>query len=290
MTNKVTAFDGATGENFGCSVDFIDANNVVIGAEKHKVSGSKKGAAYLFEYDSGTSQWVKNTVTDQIIATDGASYDFYGASVSGDGDNIITGAYRSDPSGMSAAGAGYIYDISASILPVELVSFEAELVDKQVYLTWATASEHNNDGFIVQRSEDGFNWEDLGWVDGMGDSDKLVEYAYTDRHPNSNTNYYRLNQIDYDGKNEYSDIVSIFIKIQSDFTIFPNPTSDYIHLAHSFDFEDVKSIQLFDVMGRQVKKFSLSNGALSVANIPPGCYYLVLNIGGEMLHKSIQIE
>ena len=289
LTNKVTAFDAGTNEWFGCSVDFIKADNVVIGAEKHKVGTSRRGAIYLFEYDSGTSQWVKNTITDQVVATDGATYDYFGTDVAGDGDYLYVGAFRDDDMG-SSSGSGYYYDVSASILPVDLVSFDAELVDKQVNLTWTTASEKNNDGFMVQRSEDGESWEDLGWVAGMGDSDELVDYAFTDRAPNSNINYYRLNQIDYDGKNEYSKIESVFIKVQGDFTVFPNPTSDYIHLAYSFDLEDIKSIQLFDVMGRQVKKFSVSNGALSVTNIPPGQYYLVLEVGGEMLHKSILIE
>ena len=289
LTNKVTAFDGGTGEYFGCAVDFIKSDNVVIGAEKHVVGGSRKGALYLFEYDNANDEWVKNTVTDKVFATDGASNDYFGTDVSGNGDYLFAGAFRDDDMG-SSSGSGYYYDISASVLPVDLVSFEAELIDNQVYLSWATASEKNNDGFMVQRSEDGLIWEDLGWVDGMGDSDELVDYTYIDRYPNSNINYYRLNQIDFDGKHEYSDVVSIFIKVQTEFTVFPNPASDYIHLAHSFEQEEIKSIQLFDVMGRQVKKFSISNGALNVANISPGHYYLLLEIGGELLHKSIQIE
>lgn len=289
LTNKVTAFDGNTNEYFGCSVDFIKADNVIIGAEKHKVGSSSRGGTYLFEYDSGTSTWVKNAITDQILASDGASFDYYGTDVAGDGDYVFVGAFRDDDMG-SSSGSAYFYDVSASILPVELVSFHAELVDKEVLLSWATASEINNDGFMVQRSEDGINWDDLGWVEGAGNSDELVEYSFVDKFPNRNVNYYRLNQIDMDGKQEYSDIESVFLKMQSGFTVFPNPTSDYIHLAHSFDLEEIKSIQIFDVMGRQVKNFSISNSALDVTDISPGQYYLVLDVAGEMLHKSILIE
>ena len=291
LSNKATASNGSTFDYFGSSVDFIKANHVIVGAEKHRVGSSRMGAAYLFEYNNGTSTWSENTTTNMINATDGSSNDYYGKCVAGDGDYVFVGAFRSDPSGVSSAGAGYFYDISASVLPVELISFDAKLQNNgHVLLDWATATETNNDGFRVQRSIDGHDWEDIGWVAGVGDSKELVEYSFMDRHPNKNINYYRLNQIDYDGENEYSEIESVFIKIKAEFTVFPNPTSNYIHLAHNFDLEDIGSIQLFDVLGRQVKLFAVSNAALNVADLPKGQYYLVLEVQGEMLHKSILIE
>ncbi|MBI3136382.1 MAG: hypothetical protein HYZ14_17030 [Bacteroidetes bacterium] len=89
-------------------------------------------------------------------------------------------------------------------LPIELVNFTADLNDGVVLLQWQTASEEENDYFWVQRSTDGFTWENLAMVDGAGNSSVLIDYAAEDRNPQLGMSYYRLKQVDMNGSFSYS--------------------------------------------------------------------------------------
>lgn len=97
-------------------------------------------------------------------------------------------------------------------LPVELVSFHAKQGNDQVKLTWKTASEKNNSHFMVQRSENGNNFENLGSVDGHGTTIKSHEYSYVDYAPVKGTAYYRLKQVDFNGDYEYSPMETVNFK------------------------------------------------------------------------------
>ena len=90
-------------------------------------------------------------------------------------------------------------------LPVDLVSFEAEREGDNIKLNWSTASEESNDYFEIQKSYDGEVFTPIGYVDGAGNSNAVLDYSYTDSE--TNKAYYRLKQLDYDGEFEYSDIV-----------------------------------------------------------------------------------
>ncbi len=112
----------------------------------------------------------------------------------------------------SAKGGISIDDISLEVtnaLPVTLLNFSGEVNGKQNWLHWATASEENNTGFEVQRSNDGYSFNKVGFVNtkaANGNSDLKLNYDFSDIGFAS-TNYYRLKQIDKDGKFSYSNIV-----------------------------------------------------------------------------------
>lgn len=119
---------------------------------------------------------------------------------------------------------------AANPLPVELMSFEANLENGEVYLDWKTASEINNDYFEVQRSENGDDWEPIGEVDGNGTINEVISYDFADKSPLFGASYYRLKQVDFDGQFEYSPIVSInnaFTGQRMKAVVFPNPTSQH---------------------------------------------------------------
>lgn len=92
-------------------------------------------------------------------------------------------------------------------LPVELIRFEGYCQDSGVKLEWETATEHNNDYFIFERAGDDWVFEQIGRVNGAGNSNELQSYFYQDRNLSSELYYYRLVQVDYDGTTtEYSTI------------------------------------------------------------------------------------
>lgn len=96
------------------------------------------------------------------------------------------------------------------ILPIELLVFEGENYDYYNRLKWSTATEINNDYFLIERSDDGANWLTLTSINGNGTTSEKNDYSYNDYdYQRGVTNYYRLSQTDFDGKRKYFDIISV---------------------------------------------------------------------------------
>ncbi len=133
-------------------------------------------------------------------------------------------------------------------LPVELISFDATRTEKGSQLNWTTASEQNNQGFEVHKSMDGHNWTTLGFVEGNGDSNESINYSFLDRTPENGSNYYRLKQMDFDGKYEYSNVVELSYNSGSEPTVHPNPVSDVLNLE--LGATDNAEIRVLDINGK----------------------------------------
>jgi hypothetical protein len=110
-------------------------------------------------------------------------------------------------------------------LPVELISFTAQVLNENVKLNWVTASELNNDFFTVQRSADGIEYESIMEINGAGTTSASSSYEYTDVTPLQNISYYRLKQTDFDKKSSYSKVIAININAIHEFVMYPNPVS-----------------------------------------------------------------
>jgi lipopolysaccharide export system protein LptA len=136
-------------------------------------------------------------------------------------------------------------------LPVELLSFNATCENDQIALTWQTASEHNSSHFEVEKSRDGETWGMIGQQAAAGNSNELLTYQFVDEEKNAGTIYYRLNQVDVDGKNEYFGPVAVNCE-KNDFeaTTLPNPSSEYFFLKVNSDKVQKSSMTLKDMKGQ----------------------------------------
>jgi hypothetical protein len=103
--------------------------------------------------------------------------------------------------------AGITISSACTILPVELLNFRVEGKSDHNFLSWQTASEKNNDYFIVERSGDAINWKELDRVDGSGTTHEIQSYFFKDYDLLNPKDYYRLKQTDYNGDFNYSKII-----------------------------------------------------------------------------------
>ena len=200
------------------------------------------------------------------------------------------------PSTASPSQRYFIAALTQAALPVNLLRFDARREDTAVILNWATASETGNRGFEVQRSADARNWEALSFVPALsekGDSEELLAYAFTDRMPLSGQNYYRLKQVDLDGKFEYSPIRAVFIgeNEPSGVQVYPNPTARFVTLSK---LNGGEKIQVFDARGRLLHSRG-SDGTtvdISLENYREGIYFIhVQHAGGKVsYHKVVKKE
>ena len=122
---------------------------------------------------------------------------------------------------------------TSTTLPVNLLSFDAVLQDGFVELSWQTASEINNDHFVVERSDDGVNWTSFAKVKGAGYSNSTLSYFQADVANFSGVRYYRLTQVDFDGTQEIFKIVSVSKSSNLTFTVMPNPMVDEVIVQYS---------------------------------------------------------
>jgi hypothetical protein len=174
-------------------------------------------------------------------------------------------------------------DINCLVLPVEFLSFEGKPNQRKVDLTWTTASERNSDYFEVQRSVDGENYEALGQVQAMGNSQNTTAYSFVDETPYSGINYYRLKQVDMSGEAMETERISVlFRRVGMPIELYPNPAKESISVSFETAFEGAAQWRILDMSGRIVERgsTSVSNGTnrvdLSLNRVETGSYMLEL--------------
>jgi len=162
-------------------------------------------------------------------------------------------------------------------LPVELVSFTASVIDnKEVLCKWITASEINNDYFTVERSKNGNEFEEVGKVDGAGNSTAVLNYSLTDYKPYTGISYYRLKQTDFNGDYFYSQVVAVTIfENASDILIYPNPSNGIFNIIKN-NMDIPVELFMYDMEGRLVWKNHLLDLSMQIdiQNFGKGIYNL----------------
>jgi Secretion system C-terminal sorting domain/N-terminal domain of BNR-repeat neuraminidase len=143
---------------------------------------------------------------------------------------------------------------SASVnpLPVNLLSFTATSNNQNIILKWTTASESNNLYFEIQRSINGTQYEPIGRVAGAGTTSQITHYNFTDIAPFTAINYYRLKQVDIDGKYKYSAILTMKLnsKLKKGVNIYPNPVSNKINISINSDVATNGDIRIINAFGQ----------------------------------------
>jgi hypothetical protein len=191
--------------------------------------------------------------------------------------------------GGTVAGTNYVASSSTAEdvtivtpLPVELARFEAVAVRQDAVLSWATASELNNDHFTVERSTTGSNFLPIGTVRGQGTSTRTTEYSFIDNgagHLAAETVYYRLHQVDLEGNSSYSPVRSVhFAANKATAVLYPNPSQGQITLDLTALSTGTYTVQVLDLTGRVVRTQQLSAVAapLDLSGLPQGAYVVLV--------------
>ncbi len=157
-----------------------------------------------------------------------------------------------------------IINDSSAIIPVELSSFTANVIEEKVQLAWQTSSESNNQGFEIQRSltptpslREGAleNWTTIGFVDGKGTTTETSDYDFIDEPTESGLFSYRLKQINFDGSFEYSSEVDVNFIVADDFRLsqnYPNPFNPNTTIEYQIPQSSFVTIKVYDALGKEV--------------------------------------
>lgn len=177
------------------------------------------------------------------------------------------------------------------ILPIELLSFDAQIIGKDVSITWQTNTEINNDYFTVEHSHNLENWQEVAVVKGAGNSSNIINYQLTDYNPYAGTSYYRLKQTDFDNKFEYTSnrAVTFNEMDENPLLIYPNPTENTITIKGIA--AEIDHISLFNLLGQNLNHqilFNRGDGNVEVdlSNLSSGVYLLKTATASHKVYKK----
>jgi hypothetical protein len=184
----------------------------------------------------------------------------------------------------------YVDDLLVVEVPVELTSFTATAIGPNVTLNWTTATETNNQGFHIERSNGG-EFTSVGFVAGYGTTSETQNYSFVDRNVQTGTYSYRLKQVDYDGTFEYSDVVEVEVGAPAEFALdqnYPNPFNPSTKINFRLAADSKVSLKVFDVLGQEVMTLinnDLSAGSHQVefdaSNLNSGVYFYKIEATGN---------
>lgn len=295
---------GTPSANTGPSVDFSEGT--AAGNYAYTEASSCSGRTAVLEsdcilldvdytFDLGYHMYGNNTGSLFVDLFDASGWNYGIASVSGNQGNSWE-ALSVDLSAWTGSsvririraitGGGFESDIAIDGisfnaiggLPIELVAFDAELVDnRQVRLDWTTSSEANTQSFVVQRSNNLAEWTEIATVPAAGNSEITLNYTEWDLQPLQGTSYYRLKTIDTDGSAEHSTVRSVTIGSETLATVFPNPVNDGI-LIVSMEALEAADVRILSTLGQPLLVHSTiidtNKRAFEVAHFTSGVYYV----------------
>ena len=184
--------------------------------------------------------------------------------------------------------------------PVELSSFNAELISGVVTLKWKTITETNNKGFEIEKSTNGYTFRNIGFIYGNGTTTEPQIYSFTDKNIVENIKYfYRLKQLDYDGSYQYSQVVEVKNTIPVEFHLsqnYPNPFNPVTYIGYELPVASHVVLTVFDINGKEIEVLVDQNkpaGKYKVkfdaTKIPSGVYFYKLQAGDYFETKKMTI-
>ncbi len=182
-------------------------------------------------------------------------------------------------------------------LPIDLLSFEAKAMQNHVALNWKTATEINNDYFMLERSVNGVDYEILETVKGAGNSNEVQHYQFIDYRPVSGIAYYRLKQIDFDGTLSVFDPIAVeYITSKNiDLLLYPNPNtqSEFTARFSGIKMRSDVEVLIFNSIGQQLHQENFiadgyGNSEITIQqDLLPGMYWITAIVDGQKITAKL---
>ena len=178
------------------------------------------------------------------------------------------------------------------VLPVTFSSFTAQKQDKTVKLHWTTEQEFNSSHFIIERSADGRTWKSLASIAAAGNSSNHLEYTAFDNLPLNGSSYYRIKQVDKDGKFQVSVVRPVNFDKGYSITVAPNPARDFVTVTMDRINNAGSTIQLFNTSGNLIytEQTNFSKLNINTAAFARGLYFIKIINAGEVATQKLLLQ
>ena len=184
------------------------------------------------------------------------------------------------------------FTVGGGALPVSLVNFSGKHTSEGNLLSWETSSEINNNHFVIEKTFNGRNFEEIGQVLGNRTTALTNQYRFLETQIANGISYYRLKQVDLDGKYAYSSIIAIDTKNAGELKFFPNPVQSQLTMELPDLSLKVVNVQIVNSSGQQMflqKNTKTNNGkvVIDVSKLPAGIYQIILSAEGTSYNVSV---
>ena len=325
-TLEVSSLDADTDLKFNHEPDGFDASEMPVWWNQNNMCGPNEGNAKfdhvtnMYFWNLGTSATIADAVfsvsadddvhfNSETIEHDNADIDM--AIYDGCWKNLGGTAATSDPYHLisvsdvdlpaTRAGGDKVVTFGSidhnTLLPIELTAFSAECNGSYAKILWTTATERNNDYFVLERSDDAISFDEIARLAGAGSSINPIDYTYIDNNVHGGDIYYRLVQVDYDGTRSVSEIIAVNCAIDADgepeMAVYPNPFVNDLTL-HFENFGDrVALVEVYDMLGRMLvsRKVACSQNdyefVLPLGGLPDGAYNVRVSAEDVVINRQV---
>ncbi|NCS88813.1 MAG: hypothetical protein AUK34_05480 [Ignavibacteria bacterium CG2_30_36_16] len=199
------------------------------------------------------------------------------------------------------ANLDYVVWNSTGYVPVEIVSFKADVTDNNVELRWITATELNNSGYEIERRAEGDSkFKKIGFVQGKGTATQSSIYTYQDAVTKMGAYSYRLKQVDFDGTFEYSNTIEVVVNaIPGEYTLaqnYPNPFNPATSITYNIPENGYVNLTVFNLLGEKVAELvnTMQEAGTHTVNfnassLASGTYIYSLNVNGNSITKKMSL-
>ena len=196
-----------------------------------------------------------------------------------------------------SGGIGFTPHSGGVGLPVTLVSFAGNVEEAHNHIQWTTASELNNDHFELESSVDGKNFTTLATISGHGTTTETHQYSFNDYKYNMPSTYYRLKQVDFDGKSTTTNMI-ILTRMSNASTsavvsVYPNPTNDITTLSIDVQENAEATYTIHDITGKIVSEGAINciagmnNTTIQTGDLADGMYIVDVLINGKHINTRL---
>ncbi|MBL0355982.1 MAG: T9SS type A sorting domain-containing protein [Chitinophagaceae bacterium] len=204
--------------------------------------------------------------------------------------------YRLNGSGGPMFGsplALHFYTRPGTTTPVTLLNFNVQKLSAINKITWSTSQEINSRSFVIERSSEGRNFTEIGQVAAHGNSNRVIDYSFTDNTPFKGFNYYRLKMLDIDNIERYSTVKSTRNDDPATISVYPNPAKDNMYVTFNSNESGKTTLNITDLSGKVVYSTTLLLNAglnripFNIATLSKGTYLLKMILPGKIISRKI---
>jgi hypothetical protein len=194
--------------------------------------------------------------------------------------SITFRVYFFDAGGVQGTAQILNMSVAGSVLPIELIAFEAKNTADAITLYWSTATEKDNAYFDIERADASLQFESIGRVNGAGSTTMRQDYQFSDKSPNPGDNFYRFKQVDFDGRYQYGPVVAKVWAENAALQLSPVPVTDRLKISLPDSPLENAQYVIYDYSGQIVRASTLLEGSngleVEVSALPGGMYVLQL--------------
>lgn len=290
-------------------VEFYDSNFGIVTGEDGKVVVTTDGGINWTISNAGgfgliRSAYIMNQSTafvagtpEQVYKTTNGGINWLSDFSGGNTEAFYKIIFTENNKGLICGSGGKFLANTDYVIPVELTEFTANVSGNKVHLNWITKTELNNSGFEILRSQDGQSSDVIAFIPGSGTSTEVRNYYFTDEQIEIGEYLYQLKQIDFDGSFEYSDILSVIVSGELNYTLdqnYPNPFNPATTIKFSIPEAANVTLNIYNSLGQKVTELvneNLEAGQFSCTweakNSASGIYFYELRTGKHVLMKNM---